>query len=306
MPRAPAGRSLVVASARARAATASSKREEGASSSTRPHSRARAPRIPSSVVEKTSARSRRTLRLSTTRTSPPVPAARRAAAPPAATPRSRRRRRGGSSRRRSPARSRPPAEVPVDRAEIALARMRARVLDRTAGLVGELAECDLVGVARRTEHADVRAGAEHPLPVRADHHRRHLGVLEAQPLHRVGQLDVHAEIVGVELQLVAGREAARLVDVEREGGDAALDAQGASGGCSAPVRCARRSARFRARGGSAVRRSTVGSAMRPAPYVRWFLWRCRAWLPGRGGKKSGAFDATTVPGFRAGQGRKRP
>ena len=45
----------------------------GAISSTRPHSSARAPRTPSSVVENTSARSRRTLRLSTTRTSPPVP-----------------------------------------------------------------------------------------------------------------------------------------------------------------------------------------------------------------------------------------
>ena len=32
---------------------------------------------------------------------------------------------------------------------------------------------------------------------------RDLGVLEPQPLDRVVQLDVHAEVVGVELQLVA-------------------------------------------------------------------------------------------------------
>ena len=60
---------------------------------------------------------------------------------------------------------------------------------------------------------------------RADHHRGHFRVLEPQPLHRVGQLDVDAEVVGVELELVAGREAARLVDVEREGGDPVVDAQ---------------------------------------------------------------------------------
>ena len=52
-----------------------------------------------------------------------------------------------------------------------------------------------------------------------------LGMLEAQPLHRVGQLDIDAEIVGVELELVAGREAARLVDVELQGGDSVLDTQ---------------------------------------------------------------------------------
>ena len=113
----------------------------------------------------------------------------------------------------------------VDRAQIALSRVRARVLDRAPGLVGELAEGDLVRVARPAEHADVRAGAEHPLLAGANHHRCHLGMLETQPLHRVGQLDVDAEIVGVELELVAGREAARLVDVELQGGDSVLDTQ---------------------------------------------------------------------------------
>ena len=114
---------------------------------------------------------------------------------------------------------------PVDRAQVALARVRARVLDRAPGLVGELAERDLARVARPAEHADVRAGAEHPLLARTDHHRRHLGMLEAQPLHRIGQLDVDPEVVGVELELVSGREAAGLVDVELQGGDAALGAQ---------------------------------------------------------------------------------
>ena len=51
------------------------------------------------------------------------------------------------------------------------------------------------------------------------HDRAHLGMLEAQPLHRVVELDVHAEVVGVQLQLVARHQAALLVDVHRQGRD---------------------------------------------------------------------------------------
>src|SRR5262249_58493946 len=53
--------------------TASVNRERGTTSSTRPQSTARRPFTPSSVVQKKSARSRRTFRLSTNRVSPPVP-----------------------------------------------------------------------------------------------------------------------------------------------------------------------------------------------------------------------------------------
>ena len=41
-------------------------------------------------------------------------------------------------------------------------------------------------------------------------------MLEANALHGVGKLDVHAEVVRVELELVPRLEAAILVDVERE------------------------------------------------------------------------------------------
>ena len=56
-------------------------------------------------------------------------------------------------------------------------------------------------------------------------------MLEAQPLHRVVQLDVDAEIVGIELQLVVA-EAAGLVDVHDQIGDVAV-------GLDAPVAVAR-------------------------------------------------------------------
>ena len=48
----------------------------------------------------------------------------------------------------------------------------------------------------------------------------HLGMLEAQALQRVGQLDVDAEVVGVELQLVVvGPQAGVLLHVHRQRGD---------------------------------------------------------------------------------------
>ena len=51
------------------------------------------------------------------------------------------------------------------------------------------------------------------------------GMLEAQPLHRVGKLDVDAEIVGIELELIAFEQAAILVDVHGQRRDVAVDRQ---------------------------------------------------------------------------------
>ena len=50
-------------------------------------------------------------------------------------------------------------------------------------------------------------------------------MLEAQPLQRVGELDIDAEIVGIELELVALEQAALLVDVHGERRDVAVDGQ---------------------------------------------------------------------------------
>ena len=61
-----------------------------------------------------------------------------------------------------------------------------------AGLVGELAEVDLVAVGRPGEHLDVGAGAEDLVEPAGDDDGLDLGVLEAQPLHGVVQLDVDA------------------------------------------------------------------------------------------------------------------
>jgi hypothetical protein len=48
-------------------------------------------------------------------------------------------------------------------------------------------------------------------------------VLEADAVDGVVQLDVHAQVVAVELELVAGAQAAVLVEVGRQRGDGALE-----------------------------------------------------------------------------------
>ena len=48
------------------------------------------------------------------------------------------------------------------RCHITLAGMRGGILDRVAGLVGEFAKIDLMGVAGAGQHADIGPGAEHP------------------------------------------------------------------------------------------------------------------------------------------------
>ncbi len=117
---------------------------------------------------------------------------------------------------------------------------RARILDAVAGLVGELAEVDLVRMGGAGQHADIGAGAEHPRLARAQQDHPHSGMLEAQPLDGVGQLDVDAEIVGVELELVAFEQRALLVDVHSQRRDVAVDRR-ASNGDSATDRSGNRS-----------------------------------------------------------------
>jgi hypothetical protein len=50
-------------------------------------------------------------------------------------------------------------------------------------------------------------------------------VLETKTLKRVCKLDINAEIVGIELELVAFEQAAVFVDVHRQGRDVALGRQ---------------------------------------------------------------------------------
>ena len=75
------------------------------------------------------------------------------------------------------------------------------------------------------QHADVGAGAEHAVLARAQHHHLHPGMLEAQPLHGVGEFDVDAEVVGIQLELIALEQPAILVDVHGQRRDVAVDGE---------------------------------------------------------------------------------
>ena len=103
--------------------------------------------------------------------------------------------------------------------------VRARVLDRQPRLVGELAEVHLPRVRRAAQHEDVRAGAEDALLQAGDDDGVDLGMLEADALDGVGELDVDAEIVRVQLQPVVGREAGVLLHVHRQRRDGAVERQ---------------------------------------------------------------------------------
>ncbi len=111
----------------------------------------------------------------------------------------------------------------VERRQRLQPRVTAGILDAVARLVGELAEIDLPRVRRQPEHVDVGARAEHALLAAGQNDAAHAGVLEAQALQRIRKFDVDAEIVGIELEPVAGPDAALLGDVERERRRLAID-----------------------------------------------------------------------------------
>src|SRR6185369_16138253 len=114
---------------------------------------------------------------------------------------------------------------PVDRGEPGLARARGGVLDRAARLVGELAEVHLPAVGGLAQHPDIGARAEDPLLARGEDDRADFGMLEAQALDGVVELDVHSQVVGVELELVARYEAAVLPDVHVERGHRTVEGE---------------------------------------------------------------------------------
>ncbi len=91
----------------------------------------------------------------------------------------------------------------VDRSEELQAAVARGVLHPITCFVGELAKVHLPGMAGQTQHENVRAGAEHLVLQAGDHHGAHFRMLEADPVERVAQLNVDAEVVAVELKLIS-------------------------------------------------------------------------------------------------------
>jgi hypothetical protein len=80
-------------------------------------------------------------------------------------------------------------------------------------------------VRRAGQHIDVGAGAEDAILGATDDDGAHLGVLEAEPLDGIGELDVDAEVVGVELEHVPRPQRPILLHVEDERRHRALDGE---------------------------------------------------------------------------------
>ncbi len=79
-------------------------------------------------------------------------------------------------------------------------------------------------MARAGQHPDIGAGAKDAWLAGPQQHHPNLGMLEPDAVESVGQFDINAEIVGVELEIVALEQPALLVDVQPEGRDLAVDA----------------------------------------------------------------------------------
>src|SRR5713101_5375543 len=101
--------------------------------------------------------------------------------------------------------------------------MSAGVFDAVARFVGEFAEIDFPGVGRKAKHVDVCAGTENAILGAGNDDGANFGMLEADALEGVVKLYVDPEVVGVELELVAGANAAIFGDVHSESGDGAIE-----------------------------------------------------------------------------------
>ena len=101
----------------------------------------------------------------------------------------------------------------------------AGILQPVAGLVGELAEVHLPRVAGNAEHEDVGTGAKHFFLGAGHDHAAHLGMLEADAVDRIVQLDIHTQVIAVELELVARAQTGVLVEIGHQRGHRAVEAQ---------------------------------------------------------------------------------
>ena len=105
------------------------------------------------------------------------------------------------------------------------AAVGGRVFQAVAGFIRELAKVHLPGVAADAQHKDVGARAKHFVFGAGHDHGAHFGVFKADALDGVVELNVHAEVVAVELELVAGAQTGVFIKVGFEGGHCAVKAE---------------------------------------------------------------------------------
>ena len=69
---------------------------------------------------------------------------------------------------------------------------------------------------RRAQHVDVCAGAEDPRLQAGNYHDAHFRMFKTDSLDRVSQFNVHAEVIGIEFELVAFGDRLVFLHVHRE------------------------------------------------------------------------------------------
>src|SRR5579862_1455601 len=103
--------------------------------------------------------------------------------------------------------------------------MLAGILDSVPSLIRELAEVHLPCVARKPQHVNVGARTKNPRLVAGDDDARHFRMFESNPLKRIMQLDVYAEIVRVQFELVTRTYPSVLLNTHHKSSDSTLDGQ---------------------------------------------------------------------------------
>ena len=74
-------------------------------------------------------------------------------------------------------------------------------------------------MARPAQHPDVRARAEHLFLGRLHDDNFDFRMLKPHPLHDVGQLNIYAQIIGIEFQLIAVKQPALFVHIHDQVGN---------------------------------------------------------------------------------------
>ena len=98
-----------------------------------------------------------------------------------------------------------------------------RIFQAIARLIGELAKVHLPSVTGNTQHKDVGPGTKHFFFGAGDHHGAHFGVLKTDAVDGIVQLNIHPQVIAVELEFVAGAQTGVLVKVGAQRGDRTIE-----------------------------------------------------------------------------------
>ena len=80
-------------------------------------------------------------------------------------------------------------------------------------------------MARNTQHENIGTGAENFVFGTGDHHGADFRVLKTDAVDGVIQLNIHTQIVAVQLEFVARTQTSVFVNINRQGSNGAIERQ---------------------------------------------------------------------------------